>query len=148
VLGGQVQFCASPVNIARVQAAEWQLDGGAWQAAGVVASDGVFDGETENYTFRPQAPVGNGTHTFATRATNNFGHVSAAVSTSLTISGSGSPSRRAPTDYTGDGRADYAVWRPSTGQWWIRDAATGAVTQVTWGVSGDVPPARPVGLSP
>ena len=139
VISGFTYFCATPVNIARVQSAEWQLDGGAWQTAGVVASDGAFDSETESYTFGPQAPVGNGVHTFATRATNNFGHTSAAASTSLTISSSAPPSRRPPTDYTGDGRSDYAVWRPSTGEWWVRDAANGAVTRLPWGTNGDRP---------
>jgi hypothetical protein len=47
-----------------------------------------------------------------------------------------------PADYNGDGRTDIAVWRPSTGQWFIRGQAT-----VTWGsgssgsllVGGDIP---------
>jgi len=39
-----------------------------------------------------------------------------------------------PGDYNGDGRTDIAVFRPSTGQWFVRDIAT-----VTFGSSGDIP---------
>ena len=38
-------------------------------------------------------------------------------------------------DFTGDGRSDLAVWRPSTGTWWIR----GVVGTRHWGAPGDVP---------
>lgn len=46
-----------------------------------------------------------------------------------------------PQDYTGDGRADYVIWRPSTGEWWISDSATGAVRVQQWGEAwkGDIP---------
>jgi len=37
-------------------------------------------------------------------------------------------------DFTGDGRADLAVWRPSTGTWFVR-----GLPAVTWGNTGDVP---------
>jgi hypothetical protein len=37
-------------------------------------------------------------------------------------------------DFSGDGRAELAVWRPGTGQWRIR-----GLTTVTWGRLGDVP---------
>jgi hypothetical protein len=44
-------------------------------------------------------------------------------------------------DYTGDGRADFVIWRPSTGQWWISNSATGAVRVQQWGEysKGDIP---------
>jgi hypothetical protein len=38
------------------------------------------------------------------------------------------------SDYDGDGDADIAVWRPSTGQWFIRGIST-----TTYGVSTDKP---------
>jgi hypothetical protein len=37
-------------------------------------------------------------------------------------------------DYNGDGRSDPAVWRPSTGVWWLR-----GIGSVQWGRPGDVP---------
>ena len=37
-------------------------------------------------------------------------------------------------DFTGDGRAELAVWRPSSGTWFIRGASA-----VPWGNTGDVP---------
>jgi beta-N-acetylhexosaminidase len=37
-------------------------------------------------------------------------------------------------DYNGDNRSDLAMWRPSTGVWWVR-----GVESVQWGRSGDVP---------
>jgi hypothetical protein len=41
-------------------------------------------------------------------------------------------------DYDGDGVSEFAVWRPSTGVWWVYDPVSGIRT-ITWGVNGDVP---------
>ena len=45
-----------------------------------------------------------------------------------------------PGDYDGDGTTDLAVWRPSTGTWFIRQSSTGYATSVSfqWGSSGDI----------
>src|ERR1700674_686377 len=57
--------------------------------------------------------------------------VSWGVSTAVPIQG----------DYDGDGKADPAVYRPSTGQWFILKSSTGYTTAIVeaWGVSTDMP---------
>jgi glucose/arabinose dehydrogenase len=41
-------------------------------------------------------------------------------------------------DFDGDGRADIAVFRPSTGVWWISYSGTTGYA-IQWGESGDIP---------
>ena len=44
-----------------------------------------------------------------------------------------------PADYDGDGRTDIAVYRPSTGTWFIINSSTGGWRTQQWGVPGDIP---------
>jgi hypothetical protein len=41
-------------------------------------------------------------------------------------------------DYDGDGKADIAVFRPSTGIWYLLQTTSG-FGAAQWGTSGDVP---------
>jgi hypothetical protein len=43
----------------------------------------------------------------------------------------------APGDYDGNGRTDIAVFRPSSGYWFVKGQMI-----VQWGTSGDVPLVR------
>ncbi|HJZ77433.1 MAG TPA: VCBS repeat-containing protein [Vicinamibacterales bacterium] len=44
-----------------------------------------------------------------------------------------------PADYDGDGKTDFAVWRPSSGTWFVINSGNGVATSQQWGTSGDVP---------
>nr|MBA2737483.1 VCBS repeat-containing protein [Pyrinomonadaceae bacterium] len=46
-----------------------------------------------------------------------------------------------PADYDGDFRADVAVFRPSTGQWFRINSSSISFEVSTWGADGDKPAA-------
>ena len=49
------------------------------------------------------------------------------------------PPPATPDDYDGDGKTDLAVYRPSTGVWFILNSASFTGRDQQWGVLGDIP---------
>ena len=45
-------------------------------------------------------------------------------------------------DYDRDGKTDFAVWRPSNGNWHIIKSSDGTQQVQQWGVGGDIPAVR------
>ena len=52
-----------------------------------------------------------------------------------------SPSSPAPAsgDYDGDGKADFAIWRPSSAVWYLKFSSHIPDRQQQWGAAGDIP---------
>ena len=42
-------------------------------------------------------------------------------------------------NYTGDGKSDVALWRPSTGEWFILRSEDYSYYSTAFGVTGDIP---------
>ena len=64
---------------------------------------------------------------------------SATLTSTSVVSTVGSSTVAPRTDYDGDGKADLAVFSPSTGTWSIRESSTGTALTATLGVAGDKP---------
>ena len=55
------------------------------------------------------------------------------------VSGSVSADVIVPADWDGDGRTDIAVYRPSTGIWYLTHSSNGSFDYKVFGLSDDIP---------
>jgi hypothetical protein len=44
-----------------------------------------------------------------------------------------------PGDYDADGKTDYAIYRPSTGEWWVQPSDGSSSWSTVFGQASDVP---------
>jgi hypothetical protein len=44
-----------------------------------------------------------------------------------------------PGDYDGDGKTDLAIYRPSTGEWWVKPSSGATAWSRVFGQAADVP---------
>lgn len=118
----------------------WYIDGTgvagnytcSYNPSGVKATaDFDGDGKTDIGIFRPNGGSG-GAEWWYLKSGGTSGDYGAL--------GFGSSSDTAiPADYTGDGKADVAFFRPSTGQWYVVRSENSTFYAFPFGASGDVP---------
>jgi uncharacterized delta-60 repeat protein len=109
--------------------------GGPFGATGDIKVQEDYDGDgyTDLAVYRPS----NGTWNVKPSSRNLEGGVGNPVY-QISFPFGASSDRPVPGDYDGDGRADFAVFRPSTGDWYILRSSDGLVTGVNFGLGTDL----------
>jgi glucose/arabinose dehydrogenase len=96
------------------------------------AGDYDGDGRYDIAVFRPSNGVwyrNNSVNTFNSGVNNNFSAVAFGAGSDIPAQG----------DFDGDGRTDQAVFRPSTGVWYVLRSSNNASQATTFGANGDIP---------
>ena len=86
---------------------------------------------------------GDGKANYALKVGNSWSIMNAAFSNVSIVTWQQAGDTAVQNDYDGDGNVDIAVWRPSNGNWYIRQSSligqSGELRQVAWGMNGDIP---------
>ena len=96
-----------------------------------VPGDYDGDGKTDFAVWRH----GNGTWYISTSSSGGASY----TATQFGIGTGTDRDKAGPADYDGDGRTDIAVYRPSTGYWYILRSSDGTVAGYQFGLGGDRP---------
>ena len=102
------------------------------RATSVTISPGVGTFTTNPQTGTADVAVSSST-TYTLNAATSFGALSPALTTTVLgppVQFGGAGDVPVPGDYDGDGKTDFAVYRPSTGEWFIFGTASGFQTRV------------------
>ncbi|WNG36806.1 hypothetical protein F0U61_26375 [Archangium violaceum] len=105
-----------------------------WGTRGDVPISGDFDGDTKS-DFAVWRPI----DTTGTAYGQVFVIMSSTGERKIINYGPSRGEIPVSGDYDGDGRTDYALWRPADGTWNIISSATGARTTTQFGQNGDTP---------